>query len=79
VSYDLDKITSYLEKTFIELGYTPIVDKAQNILVRKPASKGCEKLPTVMLQGHSDMVGAKDPSSTHDFKKDPIKIKVVNG
>jgi dipeptidase D len=55
------------------------VDKAQNILVRKPATKGYEKLPTVMLQGHSDMVGAKDPSSPHDFKKDPIKIKIVDG
>jgi dipeptidase D len=58
---------------FIRLGYKPILDKYGNIYVTKPATKGYEKLPVVCIQGHSDMVGDKDPNSKHDFLKDPIQ------
>jgi dipeptidase D len=61
------------------MGYEPIVDKANNIFITKPAHKNYKHLPTILLQGHSDMVGTKDSSSKHDFLKDPIQIQIKDG
>ncbi len=49
-------------------------DKVGNIVVKKPAHKGRETAPAVVLQGHLDMVCEKNESVQHDFDKDPIKI-----
>ena len=51
-------------------------DDAQNILIKKPATPGYEKTPTVILQGHMDMVCDKKKSAKHDFEKDPIELRV---
>jgi dipeptidase D len=69
-------LVKYLTNELKRLGYNPYVDEHNNILVTKPASAGLEKAPIVLLQAHSDMVGSKDPSSKHDFLKDPIKTIV---
>ena len=53
-------------------------DKAMNVIIKKPGTTGYEKSPTVIIQGHMDMVCEKDASSNHDFFKDPIKF-VVKG
>ncbi len=47
-------------------------DSAGNLVVRVPASKGCEKCPVVVIQGHMDMVCEKTPDCDHDFSLDPI-------
>ena len=54
------------------------VDKPGNVVIMKPASPGMEKKPTVILQGHMDMVCEKNSDVKHDFTKDPIKLK-LNG
>jgi dipeptidase D len=46
------------------------------VLIRKPASKGMEERPTVVLQSHMDMVGEKNSRSTHRFDTDPIAVYV---
>jgi len=51
-------------------------DKSGNIVLSKPASSGMESKPTVILQGHMDMVCEKNSDVTHDFSKDPIKLKL---
>ena len=53
-------------------------DKAMNVIIKKPGTAGYEKSPTVIIQGHMDMVCEKEASSNHDFLKDPIKF-VVKG
>ena len=53
-------------------------DEALNILIRKEGSPGYENAPTVILQGHMDMVCEKTADSTHDFSCDPIEM-VVDG
>lgn len=53
-------------------------DKTGNVVIFKPASKGMKDKPTVILQGHMDMVCEKNSDITHDFSKDPIKLK-ING
>ena len=47
-------------------------DAAGNLVVRVPATPGYESSPTVVIQGHMDMVCEKTPESTHDFNTDPI-------
>lgn len=54
-------------------------DKIGNVLITKEADKGKEKVPTVILQSHSDMVCEKNPGVKHDFHKDPIKYVEENG
>lgn len=49
-------------------------DSANNVIIKKPASKGRENSPIVAIQGHMDMVCEKDHSTIHDFEKDPIKV-----
>lgn len=49
-------------------------DKVGNIVISVPATKGKEKSPTIVLQGHVDMVCEKNKGTKHDFDKDPIKL-----
>ena len=51
-------------------------DDAGNILMTKPATKGKENLPTVILQGHVDMVCEKNNNTVFDFDNDPIQTYV---
>jgi dipeptidase D len=53
-------------------------DKAGNVLITKPASKGLEKKKTVVLQSHMDMVCEKNNATKHNFDKDPI-IPIIDG
>ena len=53
-----------------------IQDDNNNIIIFKEASKGYENAPTVMLQGHMDMVCEKTADSTHDFTKDPLQLRI---
>ncbi len=48
------------------------VDETGNILMRKPATPGCENRQTIVLQGHIDMVCEKNGDVQHDFDNDPI-------
>lgn len=49
------------------------LDKAGNVIIRKPATKGMEQHKKVILQAHLDMVPQKTDDSLHNFKKDAIK------
>jgi dipeptidase D len=51
-------------------------DRVGNLLVIIPASKGMEKKPPVLVQGHVDMVCEKNSGTKHDFENDPIKLQV---
>lgn len=51
-------------------------DSALNVVIKKPGTKGYENSPAVIIQGHMDMVGEKSKTSTHDFLKDPIALRV---
>jgi len=53
-------------------------DKTGNVVVFKPASEKMKDKPTVILQGHMDMVCEKNSDIKHDFLKDPIKLKINN-
>lgn len=73
-SGNTDAISKYIYDEAVRLGYEARRDGHNNVVVHAPASPGYEDAPTVMLQGHVDMVCEKGPESTHDFKKDPLKL-----
>ena len=55
-------------------GIDAVTDSIGNVVLKAPATKGLEKLPSLALQGHMDMVCVKKETSSHDFTKDPIAI-----
>ncbi len=67
-------IASYLENFARERSLSCVRDKANNIFITKDASRGREGDPSVMLQGHVDMVCEAAPGVAHDFLRDPIKL-----
>jgi dipeptidase D len=57
-----------------EFGYEAVQDHVGNVLVRKPASAGKERISGIVLQGHLDMVCEKNADKEHDFLTDPIEL-----
>lgn len=55
-----------------EKSLSATVDRAGNLILKKPATPGCEDAPTVVLQAHLDMVCQKNADSAHDFSRDAI-------
>ena len=70
------EISDYLVSFAKEHGLRYIQDESNNVILFKPAAKGYENAPTVMLQGHMDMVCEKEPGSSHDFTRDALKLQV---
>ncbi len=49
-------------------------DTADNVIIRKPATRGYEDRPTVILQGHTDMVADKVAGFNIDMDRDGLEI-----
>ena len=67
---------SYLQEFAKERNLDVKVDKVGNVLISKPATKGMENVPTVVLQSHMDMVCDKLVDIEFDFHKDAIQTYV---
>jgi dipeptidase D len=67
------ELSAWLQAWANQRGWACKSDPAGNLLIRVPASPGCEAAPVLILQGHMDMVCEKTPESSHDFSKDPIR------
>ena len=72
------QISDYLLNFGKSLGLESIQDEALNVIIKKPGTKGYENAPTVIIQGHMDMVCEKNNGVQHDFEKDPLKLRVVD-
>jgi dipeptidase D len=68
----------YVVSVAQRLGLKYSREKSGNIIVYKPATPGRESAPTVVLQGHLDMVCEKHSAKAFDFLKDPIGL-VIDG
>ena len=75
-SGNMDKITSFCLDFAEKHGLSAYRDKANNVVIKKPASKGYEDADTVILQGHLDIVCQKTEDSDIDFTKDGLDILV---
>ncbi len=74
-----EKIREHLRGFLKEQNINFKEDKTGNIVAQIPASSGYENSPTVILQGHVDMVCEKNKDTKHDFENDPIEIKREDG
>ena len=66
----------YMYNWGVSHGLETIKDEVGNIIIRKPATPGCENMKGVILQGHIDMVPQKNADKVHDFEKDPIETYI---
>lgn len=76
VSGDEKAIADYIENFAKTRGLPCYRDKVHNVFIKRPAGRGHEAAPAVMLQGHTDMVGEKTADSDHNFATDGLKLKV---
>ena len=67
------KIIAYIENVAATHHIALKKDKAGNLLLSKPATKGYENRPVVILQSHLDMVCEKNKDVVHDFEVDAIQ------
>ena len=69
-----DKIAAWLIEWAKSNNFDYKMDEVKNVVIKVPGTPGYENSPTVVIQGHMDMVCEKTPDSDHDFSKDPIKL-----
>jgi dipeptidase D len=72
-------VADYLERFAAERGLECYRDGINNVLIKKPATPGYESEPTVLLQGHTDMVCEKNMDTPHDFASQPLDLYVEDG
>ncbi len=77
-SYNEKGIADYLESFAGMHGLPCLRDSLHNVMIKKTGSRGKENLPSVLLQGHTDMVCEKNAATVHDFERDPIDL-VLDG
>lgn len=69
-----ERILAYLVGIAEKRGLATRRDKVGNLVIVVPATSGCEKAPTVVLQGHVDMVCEKNSDVSLDFDRDGIPV-----
>ena len=75
-SYHTKAISDYLVAFAKERGLKYRQDEANNVIIWKGATPGYENAPTVMLQGHMDMVCEKDPDCAKDMETESLDLFV---
>ena len=71
-----EKMIEYLKNWGTSHHLDTKVDETGNVIIRKPATKGYENKPTVILQSHFDMVCDKLIDVEFDFDKDAIQTYI---
>ncbi len=75
-SGNVGQISDYLAQFARDRGLFCIQDELKNIIIVKEAVPGYEDEPTVILQGHMDMVAVKKPDCDIDMAKEGLRIAV---
>ena len=61
-----EQVIEWVQRWADGRGLERSADAARNMVIRVPASAGREAAPTIVLQGHLDMVCERDPGSPND-------------
>ncbi len=77
-THHLEKMKTFLVDWANRHNIPVKTDEVGNVVMTKPATPGHENAPTIILQGHQDMVAEKRNDSNHDFFNDPIET-IVDG
>ena len=78
-SRNTKQISDFLVEFAKDHGFRYVQDELNNVVIYKPGTPGYENSPTVIIQGHMDMVCEKRPDVDHDFTKDGLNISVKDG
>jgi len=70
------KAIEFVKQFGQRLGLETKVDAIGNVCIKKPATKGKEDSPTVILQGHLDMVHQKNADTNFDFATQGIQMYI---
>ncbi len=77
-STNTKQISDYVVSFAKEHGLKYLQDDSNNVIIWKDGTAGYEESPTVMIQGHLDMVCEKEPDRDFDFEKDGLELMVEN-
>lgn len=69
-------VSAFMKAFGEKLGLDTIQDKTGNVIIRKAATPGMEDRPTVLLQGHIDMVHQKNAGVDFNFATEGIQMYV---
>ena len=72
-------VVDHLFRALTALGYAPERDGANNLRCLIPAAAGCESVPCVALQAHTDMVCVAAPGSDYRPGLDPVRTVERDG
>lgn len=75
-SFNTGAIADYLEGFAKDHSLDYTRDGADNVIIKKKATKGYETRPTVIIQGHTDMVAEKSEDSTINFDTDALELYI---
>lgn len=78
-SYHTKEISDYCVDFAKKRGLWVYQDEADNVIIKKPGTKGYENAETIILQGHLDMVCEKTSDSPCDFQKDGLELEIRDG
>ena len=73
-SHHTKAISDHLVEFAKEKGLEYAQDEANNVIIAKKASEGCENAEPIALQGHIDMVLASEPDKEIDMLTEPVTI-----
>ena len=73
-SFNEKGISDYLVNFAKERNLECYQDDIYNVIIKKNATEGLGDAPTIILQGHTDMVCEKNSGTEHDFLTYPIEI-----
>ncbi len=75
-SYHTKRISDHVAGFAKERGLKYRQDEANNVVIWKGPTPGFENSPTVMIQGHMDMVCEKEPDCEKDMEKEGLDLFV---
>lgn len=73
-SRDTKRVSDFCVAFAKERGLRYVQDAHNNVVIYAPASAGYETHPTVILQGHLDMVCEKEPDCDIDFAAEGLRL-----
>lgn len=76
-SGNVEAISDYCVAFAKDRGLRVRQDELMNVVIVKEASKGYEDAPTVILQGHLDMVCEKNADVDFDFENEGLRLGVL--
>lgn len=68
------RVAAHVTEVAKARGLSVTADRAGNLVIAVPATKGCEGAPITVLQAHLDMVCEKNAGTEHDFDREGIRF-----